>query len=340
MPNVSTDALETIVAQIFAAAGLSGQQCDAMAAVLVAGERDGCTSHGLYRVDGCLRTIKAGKVVLDALPRIVEAQGPLVRVDAGGAFSNAAFATGLPALIDAARTHGFAAMVINDCTHFAALWPEVEAIAEAGLASIAMCPSYSTVAPAGGTKALLGTNPFAFGWPRHGGMPYVFDFATSVVARGEIELHRRAGEPLPEGWALDAAGQPTTDPDAALAGAMLPFGGHKGSALSTMIELMAGVMIGDLTSRGALDRLGDTRYAPNHGELVLAFDPQRLSGGRMGDPLANAEALFGGIADQGARLPSQRRHAARARSLEHGIAVTDEQMAHLAALRANPLDLV
>jgi LDH2 family malate/lactate/ureidoglycolate dehydrogenase len=107
-------------------------------------------------------------------------------------------------------------------------------------------------------QALLGTNPFAFGWPREGQLPYVFDFATSVAARGEIELHRRAGTTLPEGWAIDAEGRPTTDPETALAGAMLSFGGHKGSAIGTMIELLAGIMIGDLTSRGALDLLGTT----------------------------------------------------------------------------------
>ena len=81
------------------------------------------------------------------------------------------------------------------------------------------------------------------------------------MARGEIELHRRAGQPLPEGWAIDADGQPTTDPAAALAGAMLPFGGHKGSAIGTMIELLAGVMIGDLTSPEVLDILGATTLA-------------------------------------------------------------------------------
>jgi len=141
-----------------------------------------------------------------------------------------------------------------------------------------MCPSYATVAPAGGTKPLLGTNPFAFGWPRPGENPYVFDFATSVAARGELELYRRADKPLPEGWAIDAEGNPTTDPEAALAGAMLPFGGHKGSAISTMIELLAGSMIGDFNSPEALEFLGTTTIAPRHGELIIAFDPARMAG--------------------------------------------------------------
>ena len=135
-------------------------------------------------------------------------------------------------------------------------------LTDQGLAAMALCPSYAAVAPVGGTQALLGTNPFAFGWPRANGTPYVFDFATSVAARGEIELHRKAGKPLPEGWAIDAQGAPTTDPTAALDGALLPFGGHKGSAISTMIELLAGAMIGDVTSPEARAALGDMTMLP------------------------------------------------------------------------------
>jgi LDH2 family malate/lactate/ureidoglycolate dehydrogenase len=139
---------------------------------------------------------------------------------------------------------------------------------------------------------LLGTNPFAFGWPRVEDHPYIFDFATSVAARGEIELYNLAGTPLPEGWAIDAGGKPATDPEAALAGAMLPFGEHKGSALGTMIELLAGIMIGDRTSQEVLDYLGTSKLAPVHGELIIAFDPRAFAKGRSNDPFLRAEKLF------------------------------------------------
>ncbi|EDQ03658.1 putative malate dehydrogenase protein [Sulfitobacter indolifex HEL-45] len=253
--TLSHDELNGIVIRIFEGAGLSPLNASALARVIVAGEGDACKSHGIYRIEGCLRTIKAGKVVPDAVPQVVQDESAVVRVNAGGGFSNAAFDAGAPVLAERCRATGIAAMVINDCTHFAALWPEIEALTDMGLAAMAMCPSYASVAPSGGTDPLMGTNPFAFGWPRLGDDPYVFDFATSVAARGEIELHRRAGTPLPEGWAIAPDGTPTTDPEAALAGAMLPFGGHKGSAISTMIELLAGVMIGDLTSPEARDAL-------------------------------------------------------------------------------------
>lgn len=333
--------LQSRVEAIFRRAGMNDLQAGALARVITAGERDACKSHGVYRIDGALRTLKAGKVLGDATPVLLpDDGGAIVRVDARRGFSNPAFELGLPALVARARELGLAALVVNDCTHFAALWPEVEDVTAQGLAALAMCPSYATVAPAGGARPLLGTNPLAFGWPRPGREPYVFDFATSVAARGEIELHRRAGRPLPENWALDAHGAPTTDPEAALAGAMLPFGAHKGSAISTMIELMAGVMIGDLTSPEALEFLGATTLAPLHGELILALSPEKFAAGRRGDPFARAEALFEAIRGQGARLPSERRFAARARAEAEGITLTAEEVARLDRLLELGLDAV
>ena len=328
------------VSQIFQRAGLAAAQSDAVARTIAAGERDACKSHGIYRIDGCLRSMQAGMVTLDAVPELLPEDGAIIRVAANGGFANAAFELGAPELAARAKSLGLAAMVINDCTHFAALWPEIEALTAQGLAAMAMCPSYSSVAPAGGTEALMGTNPFAFGWPRVGSDPYVFDFATSVAARGEIELHRRAGTPLPEGWAVDASVAPTTDPVAALDGAMLPFGGHKGSAIATMIELLAGAMIGDLTSREAMDRLGNTTLLPGHGELILAFDPARFAAGRPGDPMARAEGLFAAILGQGARLPSQRRFAARKTAMAEGITLSAEEMTRLDRLLADGMDAV
>ncbi len=338
--TLSVQALATLVTEILERGGLSTLHADALGRVITASERDACKSHGIYRIEGCLRTIKAGKVEPNAKPELIADQGAIVRVTAGGGFSSAAFELGAPALAERARSLGLAALVVNDCTHFSALWPEIEALTSCGLVAMAMCPSYSSVAPTGGTKALFGTNPFAFGWPRSGGEPYVFDFATSMVARGEIELHRRAGKTLPEGWAIDSGGNPTTDPEAALVGAMLPFGEHKGSAILTMIELLGGVMIGDLTSPESLANLGTTTLAPSHGELILAFDPERFSAERGGDPMARAELLFDAILGQGARLPSQRRFAARAKSEIAGITLNADEMAMLYRLRADGLDAV
>jgi delta1-piperideine-2-carboxylate reductase len=299
--------------------GFSDAHAAAIARSICRCERDECRSHGLYRLLVCVHTLRSGKVSAGALPEVTQPSTGIVRVDAKGAYSLLAFDVGRPILVDKARMHGIAAMAITHCYHFSAIWPEVEDIAEDGIAALCMLPSHSFVAPAGGTKPVFGTNPFAFAWPRPDSDPYVFDFATSAVARGEIELHRRAGKEIPLGWALDSSGRSTTDPAAALAGSMLTFGGHKGSALSTMIELLAGPMIGDLLSLQSLEYDAGAGASPYHGELVVAFDPKLFALGDAAQHARRAEGLFEAIAAQGARLPSQRRYEARARSAESGV---------------------
>lgn len=334
MAQMTPEELQHLAEEVLAAQGFSQPQSTAIAAMMVAGQRDDCASHGIYRLLGIVKTLKAGKVVPDAEPRIEDVAPAIVRVDAGGGFSPLAFHAGLPLLEAKARACGLAALAINKCVHFSALWVEMEALTARGLVALACNPTQAYVAPAGGRRPLFGTNPIAFGWPRPEGQPFVFDFATSAVARGEIELHRRAGKALPEGWGVDAEGAPSSDARTVLEeGAMLTFGGHKGSALSAMIELLAGPLIGDLTSpeSSAVDAGADG--LPYHGELILAFDPQRFLGAAVGDYQQRAEQLFAGIEAQGARLPSQRRYQARARNTTRGwVEVPDELLADVRAL--------
>ncbi|CAN0567162.1 unnamed protein product, partial [Ectocarpus sp. 12 AP-2014] len=250
---------------------------------------------------------------------IIDQAPSVVKIDADKGCSLLAFELGKPLLVEKAKRNGIAALAINNSFHFSALWSEVEALSAEGLAAIAMTPSHAFVAPAGGTLPLFGTNPIAFSWPRPGGTPYTFDFATSVVARGEIELHRRAGKSIPEGWAIDREGHSTTDPVAALAGAMLPFGSYKGSALSTMVELLAGPLIGDLLGHETQAANAEKTGKPFHGELIIAMSPEAFLGKGAESHLKHAEVLFEAIVGQGARLPSQRRFEARERSQVNGI---------------------
>jgi delta1-piperideine-2-carboxylate reductase len=312
--------------------GFSEPHVQAVSATVLAGERDGCASHGLYRVLGCVSSLKAGKVVADADPEVIDQAPALVRVDAKGGFSQLAFQAGLPVLVEKARQCAIAALAINRCVHFSALWVEIEALTEAGLVAFAFTPSHAWVAPAGGSKPVFGTNPIAFGWPRAGHNPFIFDFATSAIARGEIELHRRAGKPIPLGWGIDPHGQPSTDAEAVMHGAMLTFGGHKGSALAAMVELIAGPLIGDLTSAESLAYDAGSKSSPYHGELIVVIDPRRFLGEATDEHLARAEAMFESIQGQGARLPSQRRYEARARSAEQGVQIPQALYDDLKAL--------
>lgn len=317
---MSLEEVATISRALLAREGLDERQRELVVGAIVAGERDECASHGLYRLPGCIHTIRANKVSRIANPSVEDRAPSIVRVDGDGGFAQLGFAVGRPLLEQKAAATGMAALIINHCVHFAALWPEVEALARAGFAALACKPSQARVVPAGGRKPLLGTNPIAFGWPRPTD-PFVFDFATSAVARGEIELHARAGEAIPIGWGVGPMGEPTTDAALALAGAMLPFGGHKGSAISIMIELLGASLIGDLTSAESLDFDNGAGALPYGGELIIAFDPKRFLPSAPSAGHAGAEALFDAIVGQGARLPSQRRYEARKRTPLSGVNV-------------------
>jgi len=332
--TMTLDALRDLARDTLRAAGLAPDHADAVAETMVAGERDGCASHGIYRLLVAVNSIRAGVVVPDAVPVVSEPARALVRVDGGGGFAQLAFERGKPLLVEKARSGGIAAMALNHVVHFAALWPEVEALAAEGLVALAFTPSHAWVAPAGGTRPVFGTNPIAFGWPRPGRDPFVFDFATSAVARGEIELHRRAGKPVPDDWGYDADGTPTTDAEAVLAGAMRTFGGHKGSALAAMVELLAGPLIGDMTSAESIAADAGRKGSPIGGELIVAIDPAGFLGDTVAEHLARAETMFASIEAQGARLPSARRYAARARSLAAGVTIPAALHADIMAIGA------
>lgn len=326
--RLALDEVRELAVEIFRAHGLSGDQAAAVADTVAAAERDDCRSHGLFRVPGYVASVRSGKVTPDAVPAVRDLAPGVVRVDAGNGFAPLALKAGREPLAAKARAQGIAVLALVNGYHFAALWPETEALAERGLVAFACTGYVPCVAPAGGSRPLYGTNPIAFAWPRgEGRPPMVFDQATAACARGEIMIHERDGRPIPEGWAVDPDGNPTTDPAAGLAGAQLPFGGYKGAALALMVELLAGALIGDLFSYEAGERDNGDGGPSKGGEFVLAIDPARCTDSDGGDDgraawLAHAEGLFGKILEQdGARLPSDRRYAARRRTPTAGITI-------------------
>lgn len=315
--------VHALASAVLRANGVSEDHTRAIADTITAAERDGAKSHGLFRIPGYIKSVRSGKVTIDAVPVLSDLAPAVIGVDAANGFAPLALQVGREPLAQRARELGIAALAVVNCYHFAALWPEVEALGEQGLVAFAFTNSFSYVAPAGGIKPLYGTNPMAFAWPRQGKPPLVFDQASSASARGEIMLAQRDGHSIPEGWALDQHGQPTTDPSEALAGAQLPFGGYKGAAIALMVELLAGALIGDVLSFEA--SAGDNRDGgpPVGGEFMIAIDPARcVAGGDSGASLAHAEQLFAKILEQdGTRLPSDRRFRNRLRTPTEGVSI-------------------
>nr|WP_174506328.1 Ldh family oxidoreductase [Acinetobacter sp. Marseille-Q1620] len=312
MIELSIRQARELTRKVLTKADYSPAHIEAITDVVLKGQMDECASHGLYRLLNCIHTLKSGKASADTLP-VFQHQTPVIlKVDAQKAMAPLALKLGIPLLIDKAKTYGIAMMALNNCVHFSALWYEMELITQQGLVGFACTSNHAWVTPTGGSKPLFGTNPIAFGWPRLNQNPYIFDFATTAVARGEIELYLRNNRQVPEGWGVDENGKSTTDPLKILKnGAMLTFGEHKGSALATMVELLAGPLIGDLLSTESIEYDDQTGSSPFGGELIIAFSPETILGKNYQEHLDRAEKLFHGYMEQGARLPSQRRYEAR-----------------------------
>lgn len=306
---VSLDDIFDLAHRVMRAAGSSEDNAGAVARTIMMAERDGSTSHGLFRLPGYVATLKSGKVNGDANPRIEQVTPALLRCDAQNGHAPLALERGVGPLADAARACGVAVLALTRLHHFAALWPETEALTERGVAGFA-CVSYTPmVAPAGGREALFGTNPISFAWPRPGQEPLVFDMATAALAMGDVQIAARDGHEVPLGTGLDASGNATTDPAEILKGVLLPFGGYKGSALAMMVELLAGPMVGEFLSFEAEAADNGDGGPVQGGEFLLALAPDVVSGA---DPSARAERLFARLnAMPGVRLPGDRRHANR-----------------------------
>jgi len=329
--QMSLEAIHALAKDTLMAQGCDAENAGAVADIITRAEGDGCHSHGLMRLPGYVATLKSGKVKGKARPTIKKLAPAVVQVNGHNGFAPYALAEGRKHLIEAAKTCGIAAMPLIGIHHFAALWTEVEPVAEAGLVAFA-CTSYKpAVIPAGGTKALYGTNPICFGWPRKDGAPMVFDQASSVMARGEVMLAAREGHALPEGVGVDADGNPSTDPDAVLKGALLAFGGYKGSSIAMMVELLAGGLIGESFSFEAAIRDNGDGGPPQGGEFMLAMDPNLF--GDASGWADHAEKLFDKIKEQdGTRLPGARRHVNRKENATSGVAVSNIILDKISAL--------
>jgi (2R)-3-sulfolactate dehydrogenase (NADP+) len=302
------DAARSLVIEVFTRAGMPADLAEPAARALVEAERDGLASHGLARVPFYAAQMRTGKVVATARPK-VEHDGAVVRVDAGHGLAFAAIEAGAAAAREVVREQGVAIVSIAHSHHFGVAGQAVEPFARAGLIALAMANSPAAMAPWGGKRALYGTNPIAFACPSAVDDPLVIDLSLSQVARGKVMLAQKAGKPIPEGWALDAEGNPTTDATAAMAGSMVPMGGAKGAALALMVELLTAGLTGSSYAYEASSLFDDKGPPPDLAHLILVLDPARFAG----DFAARALAMFEAIeAEEGARLPGARRFAERA----------------------------
>ena len=292
--------------------GCDNETASILADLIMKAERDGSLSHGLFRLPAYVAGLKSGKINGKARPEIKKVSPSIIKVLGNNCLAPMVLNKGLPELIKAAKENGVAVLAITNSHHMAALWPETEAIAESGLVGFA-CTSYMPlVAPAGAKKALFGTNPISFAWPRTGNTPVVYDMATSAMAMGDVMVAARDGKKVPLGTGINKEGKETTDPKEITKGSggvLLPFAGYKGSAIAMMVELLAGALVGETFSYETAEKDNKDGGPPSGGEFILAISPEKIAGSEWD---AHADKFFKKMKSMdGVRLPGERRHKNR-----------------------------
>lgn len=323
--------LTQLLQRIFLRHGTSAEVAQVLADNCARAQRDGSHSHGVFRIPGYLASLASGWVDGQARPVVEDVASGFIAVDAANGFAQPALAAAREALIEKARSAGIAVLAIRNSHHFAALWPDVEPFAEAGLVALSVVNSMTCVVPHGAQRPLFGTNPIAFAAPRAGGEPIVFDLATSAIAHGDVQIAARKGERLPPGMGVDSLGQATQDPKAILeGGALLPFGGHKGSALSMMVELLAAALTGGHFSFEFDWSNHPGAKTPWTGQLLIVIDPSKAAGQNFAERSQELVRQMHGVGLK--RLPGDRRHGQREKSQQQGITLARSELAQLREL--------
>jgi LDH2 family malate/lactate/ureidoglycolate dehydrogenase len=327
------DFLEQMTTRVLVGLGAAPAQARLVATSLVLSNLVGHDSHGVIRLLQYSSFIDRGQVKPTECAEVARRRGAVAAVDGRWGFGQPAAQLAARLAMDISAASGVAAVTVDRCNHVGRLGEYVAAMAGAGKVGMAWCNSGPVVAPFGGAGRVMGTNPLAWAVPRAGGPSIVVDFATSSVAEGKLVLARAAGQAVAPGLIIDAAGRATTDPnDFYDGGALLPFGGHKGSGLSVMIELAGGVLSG----MGA-SPMPD--YAGGNGTVLVALDidafmplPEYLE--KAARFWAEAKRKGAGLLDAEVLMPGEVEDRARAVRMSGGIPVPDEVRRRISDLAA------
>jgi (2R)-3-sulfolactate dehydrogenase (NADP+) len=323
---------EALARRALSVAGANPAMAEATARALAAAEACGQSGHGLSRVAQYAAFLRNGRADGAAQPAVVAGRGGAALVDARDGLAYPALALAEAEAARRAREHGIAFVGVTNSHHSGAMGLPVERLAGQGLVALAFTNSPAAMPVPGGRRPLMGTNPVAAAFPRgQGRAPLVIDLALSEVARGKIMVAAKEGRPIPEGWALDAAGNPTTDAQAALGGAMLAMGGAKGALLALVVELLCCAVTGARFGFEADSFFVEEGNRPRLGQALLALDPGALAGA---DAFAERVETFTAamLADPGVRLPGTRRQDLAARAAAEGVEVPDALLATLRRL--------
>jgi (2R)-3-sulfolactate dehydrogenase (NADP+) len=279
-----------------------------------------------------LAHVTHGRVNPNAVPVIQQQSASAALINADNGFAFPACNQAIKLAIQKASETGIAVGAVTNSHHFGVAGNHLRAIADAGLVGWAMGNSPAAMPAWGGKRAIFGTNPIAAIFPRTNADPILVDLSLSEVARGKIMVAAKNGTPIPQGWALDAKGNPTTDAKAALAGMMLPMGGVKGAMLAMVVEIMVTALTGAHFGAEADSFFIDAGNQPRLGQLFLVINPDALAG-RLAYESRLSALIDVVLQDPDVRLPGARRFALAEEAMREGLELPDalvEQIRKLA----------
>lgn len=300
--TVTVAAARKLTTDLLTAAGVPAEPAARTAEALVLADVWGIGSHGLMRLPYYLERLRAGGCNPSASLSAVTDTGPLACYDGEDGLGHWQVWEAAAQAAARCRTFGVAAVAVGRSSHCGALGVYTLPLVEAGLVGLVFSNGPAVMPPWGGTAPVVSTSPIAAGIPCQP-HPAIVDLATSAVARGRIQAHAQRGEPIPAGWAFDAAGEPTTDPAEAIAGMLAPLGGAKGFALAFLVEALTGGLVGPALSTEVSDMFSpsDAARPQRISHLVLALDPARLDA--SGDGSARLDRLAAHVLAAGGRIP-------------------------------------
>jgi len=318
---LNREEIEQVAIKALTSSGASEIAASALAKGVAAAEMDGIASHGLVYVPIYCEHLTCGKVNPNAKVVVNHAAPSAIVVDADSGFAHPAIDAGFDLLIESAKQNGCAAMSIRNSYNCGVLGFHSERIAQAGMTGLGFTNAPASIMPVGGNKSIIGTNPFSVAVPDgKGGVAFVLDQSASVVAKSEIKMHAQAGKSIPEGWAYDADGNPTTDAGAAMKGSMAPVGGYKGFGAGLLVEVFAAVMSGATLSQDASPFAGTAGGPPRTGQFFFAASPDVFSPDVFGDRIQTLTRSI--VAQEGAHLSGSERVVARAAHEANGVEVS------------------
>jgi len=326
--SIPASELERLMHAALVRSGATAAMAAATARALAAAEMEGIASHGASRIPQYCGHLRNGRAKGSAVAVVGRDSKAACLVDAKQGLAFEACALAGREAIRRARQFGVAYVAVTNSNHFGVTAYHLEAIAEAGLVGIAFGNSPAAMPAWGGKRALFGTNPVAAAFPRRSAAPLVIDLSLSAVARGRIMVAARDGKPIPEGWAIDKDGAPTTDARAALEGSMLPAGGVKGAMLALTIELLVCSLSGAAFGFESDSFFTEEGRPTRIGQALIAIDPAALAGNDV--YFERVEALIAAMSEEPeVRLPGERRLRNRQQAQRDGVRIPDDLMAKI-----------